>query len=112
MTRSEHSRDLPAALDAAPLAALEHGVPFADRHIGPDAADLTRMLAAIGVGSLEELADTAMPSSIRSDPADWGSTGPHDQAPPPPATESEVLDELRGYTTGTTNQQHREASRG
>jgi glycine dehydrogenase len=76
---------------SAPLAALEHGVPFADRHIGPDAAELARMLDVVGVGSLDELADRAMPTSIRSDPAEWESA----TAPPPPATESEVLGELR-----------------
>jgi glycine dehydrogenase len=87
--------------DSAPLAALEHGVPFADRHIGPDARGLARMLETIGVGSLEELADTAMPSSIRSDPADW-SDDPTGAAPPPPATEAQVLDELRALAAGNT----------
>jgi len=59
------------------------------------------MLETIGVGSLEELADTAMPSSIRSDPADWSddATG---TAPPPPATEAQVLDELRALAARNT----------
>ncbi|MDF2976159.1 MAG: gcvP [Actinomycetospora sp.] len=87
--------------NSAPLAALEHGVPFADRHIGPDARGLARMLETIGVGSLEELADTAMPSSIRSDPADW-SDDPTGAAPPPPATEAQVLDELRTLAASNT----------
>ncbi|HSK59079.1 MAG TPA: glycine dehydrogenase, partial [Actinomycetospora sp.] len=87
--------------NSAPLAALEHGVPFADRHIGPDARGLARMLETIGVGSLEELADTAMPSSIRSDPADW-SADPTGAAPPPPATEAQVLDELRALAASNT----------
>lgn len=39
--------------------------PFADRHIGPRADDLAKMLAAIGVGSLDDLIDEAVPSSIR-----------------------------------------------
>lgn len=108
MTRSDRHLDpsflatSPDAADSAPLAALEHGVPFADRHIGPDAHQLARMLETIGVGSLEELADTAMPSSIRSDPADWEPTGPHDQAPPPPATEEQVLGELRALAASNT----------
>ncbi len=88
--------------DRHSLAALEHGVPFTDRHIGPDAAELARMLETIGVGSLEELADRAMPATIRSDPADWGSAGPNDQAPPPAATESQVLAELRALAASNT----------
>ncbi|GLZ43834.1 glycine dehydrogenase (decarboxylating) [Actinomycetospora sp. NBRC 106375] len=87
--------------ESAPLAALEHGVPFADRHIGPDARGLARMLETIGAGSLEELADRAMPTSIRTDPADWSedATG---HAPPPPATEAQVLEELRGIAARNT----------
>ncbi|MHC1557710.1 aminomethyl-transferring glycine dehydrogenase [Actinomycetospora sp. C-140] len=87
--------------ESAPLAALEHGVPFADRHIGPDARGLARMLETIGAGSLEELADRAMPTSIRTDPADWSddATG---HAPPPPATEAQVLEELRGMAARNT----------
>ena len=63
-----HGSPARSSWDSAPLAALEHGVPFAERHIGPDAAGLARMLETIGVGSLEELADTAMPTSIRPTP--------------------------------------------
>ncbi|PVZ03455.1 aminomethyl-transferring glycine dehydrogenase [Actinomycetospora cinnamomea] len=101
MTTPHGSPSSRSPWDAAPLAALEHGVPFADRHIGPDARGLARMLSTIGVGSLEELADTAMPSSIRSDPADWSddATG---AAPPPPATEAQVLDELRALAARNT----------
>jgi len=87
--------------ETAPLAALEHGVPFADRHIGPDARGLARMLETVGVGSLEELADRAMPTSIRTDPADW-SDDPTGAAPPPPATEAQVLDELRALAARNT----------
>jgi glycine dehydrogenase len=47
--------------DRRPLAELEHGTPFADRHIGPRPAELAQMLDAIGVGSLEELAALALP---------------------------------------------------
>jgi glycine dehydrogenase len=38
---------------------------FAARHIGPDAAEIATMLAALGVGSLEELIDHAVPDTIR-----------------------------------------------
>ncbi|NMO89416.1 aminomethyl-transferring glycine dehydrogenase [Actinomycetospora sp. TBRC 11914] len=88
--------------DRHSLAALEHGVPFTERHIGPDAGELARMLETIGVGSLDELADRAMPTSIRSDPADWETSGSRDQAPPPAATEPQVLDELRALAASNT----------
>ncbi|HEY6798285.1 MAG TPA: aminomethyl-transferring glycine dehydrogenase [Kineosporiaceae bacterium] len=39
---------------------------FADRHIGPDAADVERMLSVIGVPSLEAMTDSVMPAAIRS----------------------------------------------
>ncbi|WP_049564544.1 aminomethyl-transferring glycine dehydrogenase [Streptomyces sp. SBT349] len=48
-----------------PLAALEQGVPFAARHIGPDAADQAKMLAHTGFGSLDELTAAAVPEAIR-----------------------------------------------
>jgi glycine dehydrogenase len=40
---------------------------FADRHIGPSAADVAHMLAALGLASLDELLDQAVPASIRDD---------------------------------------------
>ena len=40
---------------------------FADRHIGPSAADVDAMLAALGVGTLDELLDQAVPAAIRDD---------------------------------------------
>ncbi|GAA3433580.1 aminomethyl-transferring glycine dehydrogenase [Kutzneria kofuensis] len=73
--------------DRIPLAALEHGTPFADRHVGPRAAELGKILDVIGVGSLEELAQRAVPSAIRSDELSLGL--------PAPATEVEALAELR-----------------
>jgi glycine cleavage system P protein (glycine dehydrogenase) len=73
--------------DRLPLAALEHGTPFADRHIGPRPAELASMLDAIGVGSLDELAARAVPDSIREDDFDLEL--------PPPATEHQTLTELR-----------------
>ncbi|MGW5646301.1 aminomethyl-transferring glycine dehydrogenase [Saccharopolyspora sp. NPDC003752] len=73
--------------DRIPLAALEHGTPFADRHVGPMPAELARMLDVIGVGSLEELGQNAVPDTIRE--------GDLQLALPEPATESEALAELR-----------------
>jgi glycine dehydrogenase len=72
-----------------PLAALEDGTQFADRHIGPRAAELSRMLDVIGVGSMEELVEQAVPESIREQ------VGGPDLQLPPPATESQALAELR-----------------
>ncbi|MQA10864.1 MAG: aminomethyl-transferring glycine dehydrogenase [Pseudonocardiaceae bacterium] len=75
------------AEDRIPLAALEHGTPFADRHVGPRPAELARMLDVIGVGSLEELAQRVIPASIAS---------PEPVIDlPAPATEADSLAELR-----------------
>ncbi len=71
-----------------PLVELERGLPFADRHIGPDADDLSRILATVGVGSLDELADRAVPSAIRESDPPAGTL-------PPAASEPEVHAELR-----------------
>ncbi len=38
---------------------------FVDRHIGPSKEDITKMLSAIGISSLDELIDKTVPSSIR-----------------------------------------------
>ncbi|WP_280263965.1 aminomethyl-transferring glycine dehydrogenase [Nocardia wallacei] len=62
---------------------------FADRHIGPDPAAVDRILATVGVGSLDELADRAVPASILDATAANGLG-----VLPPAATEHEVLDEL------------------
>ncbi|MBM4344614.1 MAG: aminomethyl-transferring glycine dehydrogenase [Deltaproteobacteria bacterium] len=40
--------------------------PFARRHIGPDAAQIADMLAALGFGSLEALTAAVVPANIRS----------------------------------------------
>jgi glycine dehydrogenase len=39
--------------------------PFVARHVGPDATEQDRMLAAVGQPSLHELAAAAVPESIR-----------------------------------------------
>src|SRR3954451_22215738 len=41
--------------------------PFSQRHIGPDDQQVTEMLKALGVSSLEALMDDAVPGRIRSD---------------------------------------------
>ena len=47
------------------LAELEDDAAFAARHIGPSAADETKMLAAVGVASRAALVDAIVPRSIR-----------------------------------------------
>ena len=41
--------------------------PFSERHIGPDDHQVTEMLKALGLSSLEALMDDAVPGRIRSD---------------------------------------------
>ena len=43
------------------------GEQFADRHIGPSPDDVERMLDTLGVASLDDLLDQAVPASIRDD---------------------------------------------
>ncbi|MFJ4715144.1 aminomethyl-transferring glycine dehydrogenase [Streptomyces sp. NPDC088785] len=69
-----------------PLAQLEQGIPFEQRHIGPDDAARAKMLAQVGYGSLDELTAAAVPDVIRSADA---------LELPEARTEAEVLAELR-----------------
>ncbi|WP_431040987.1 aminomethyl-transferring glycine dehydrogenase [Streptomyces sp. P1-3] len=68
------------------LAALERGIPFARRHIGPDSEAQAKMLAQVGFGSLDELTAAAVPDVIKSTEA---------LGLPEARTEAEVLAELR-----------------
>jgi glycine dehydrogenase len=74
---------------------LERGVPFADRHVGPRPGELATMLAAIGVDSLDALADATVPAGIRD-------TGTVASSLPPAGTEGEVLDALRRLAARNT----------
>jgi len=67
------------------LEQLEQRDAFIGRHIGPLEADIAEMLATIGVGSLDELIEKAVPAGIRND------TG----LDAPPMTEDQVLAEIR-----------------
>ncbi|WP_329015638.1 aminomethyl-transferring glycine dehydrogenase [Streptomyces sp. NBC_00690] len=69
-----------------PLAQLERGTPFEQRHIGPDTAAQAKMLAQVGYGSLDELTAAAVPEVIKSTEA---------LALPEGRSEAEVLSELR-----------------
>ncbi|KGN38640.1 aminomethyl-transferring glycine dehydrogenase [Knoellia subterranea] len=66
---------------------------FAGRHIGPDEAEVSAMLETIGLGSLDELTQTAVPSAIRAT-----------EAMTVEAAESEaaVVAELRGLAARNT----------
>ena len=55
---------------------------FADRHIGPDADAVATMLKTIGVGSLDELADKALPAGILDALSAEGVAPGLDQLPP------------------------------
>src|SRR5215831_12107914 len=46
---------------------LDYRPAFADRHIGPNAADQAAMLATLGAGSLDELVAKVVPASIRTE---------------------------------------------
>jgi glycine cleavage system P protein (glycine dehydrogenase) len=49
-----------------PHPSLDHRAGFADRHIGPNAAEQAAMLATLGMRSLDELVAKVIPGSIRS----------------------------------------------
>lgn len=59
---------------------------FVDRHVGPRAAELERMLAVVGADSLDGLVDQAVPATIRSSAV---------LDLPPARGEAEVLADLR-----------------
>jgi glycine dehydrogenase len=64
-------------------------VPFAERHIGPSPEEQAKMLAVLGYGSLDELANDAVPATITDRELDL----------PAPATEAEMLAELRALAS-------------
>lgn len=69
-----------------PLSQLEQGIPFEQRHIGPDAEARAKMLAQVGYGSLDELTAAAVPDVIKNAEA---------LNLPGARSEAEVLAELR-----------------
>ncbi|MFE4659294.1 aminomethyl-transferring glycine dehydrogenase [Streptomyces hydrogenans] len=69
-----------------PLSELEQGIPFEQRHIGPDAEARAKMLAQVGYGSLDELTAAAVPDVIKNAEA---------LDLPGARTEAQVLAELR-----------------
>jgi glycine dehydrogenase len=73
----------------AELAGLEDHAEFARRHIGPGPDDIADMLKVVGAESLEAMAARTVPSAI---------AGADLSALPPPATEAEVIAELRALS--------------
>ncbi|MFC7924638.1 aminomethyl-transferring glycine dehydrogenase [Streptomyces cinereoruber] len=73
-------------VNRTPLSELEQGIPFEQRHIGPDAEARAKMLAQVGYGSLDELTAAAVPDVIKNAEA---------LGLPAARTEAEVLAELR-----------------
>ena len=73
---------------------------FADRHVGPDAAELDRILAVVGVSSLEELAAAAVPGTI-ADAVQDGITAGIDVLPQP-LTEEQATARLRELADANT----------
>ena len=71
------------------LKALEDHAAFAARHIGPSEAEVAEMLEALGLESLEALADRTVPAAIR---------GQDFSALPAPVNEAEAIAELRALS--------------
>jgi glycine dehydrogenase len=81
---------------------FDHNQPnFADRHIGPDADAVATMLKTIGMGSLDELADKALPAGILDALSAEGVAPGLDQLLPA-ASEHEALAELREMANSNT----------
>ncbi|MGV0800310.1 glycine dehydrogenase (aminomethyl-transferring), partial [Mycolicibacterium elephantis] len=78
-----------------------HEPTFANRHIGPDADEIATMLDTVGVASLDELADKAVPAGILDAVSPDGVAPGLDQLLPP-ATEEEALAELRAMADSNT----------
>ncbi|KOS54841.1 aminomethyl-transferring glycine dehydrogenase [Rhodococcus rhodochrous] len=77
---------------------------FADRHVGPDAAGLRRILDVVGVESLDELATKAVPAGILDARTDGVADGL--ESLDAPMSEHEVLEalqELAGRNTVATS---------
>ena len=73
-----------------PLSVLEQHDEFIERHIGPCAAEMTEMLAAIGAASLDQLIDQTVPAAIRL---------PADLPLPAPRREHEALADLKAIAS-------------
>jgi glycine dehydrogenase len=77
-----------------PIRSFDHDS-FVPRHVGTDAADQQHMLQTLGLASLEELLERAVPGTILLDPRTDDALG-HG------ATEAEAIAELRGLAATNT----------
>jgi glycine dehydrogenase len=78
---------------SASLRSLEHNDAFVSRHIGPNDAEIARMLRVVGHDSLDAMTDAIVPASIRSrEPLDL----------PPPMTEVDALARIRAIADRNT----------
>ena len=77
------------------------GGEFVARHLGPDAHGLERILDTIGVGSLDELAERAVPSVILDEVGPDGRAEGID-ALPEPLSEADTLAALRELANRNT----------
>ncbi len=73
---------------------------FADRHVGPDQEALRRILDVVGVGSLADLAEKALPAGIL-DP-ETGGTADGLEVLDAPLSEHEVLAALTALAAQNT----------
>ncbi|MFN3007107.1 aminomethyl-transferring glycine dehydrogenase [Mycolicibacterium wolinskyi] len=79
----------------------QHLPRFVDRHIGPDASAVATMLDVIGVSSLDELAEKALPAGIL-DGLDGEGRAPGLAQLPAAATEEQALAELHALADSNT----------
>ncbi|WP_026918012.1 aminomethyl-transferring glycine dehydrogenase [Gordonia shandongensis] len=82
----------PSSLPASSESAVSSE--FSGRHIGPDDAELTRILDALGVASLDDLAAAVVPASI-ADSRNADGLAPGLDELPAPLTENEALAAMR-----------------
>ncbi len=80
-------------MPSTPLTRTEHT--FADRHVGPDDAQVRRMLEVIGVDSLDALATAAVPAAILDPEGALAGL-------PAAASETQALAELRALAARNT----------
>ncbi|MCI5105162.1 MAG: glycine dehydrogenase (aminomethyl-transferring), partial [Pseudomonadales bacterium] len=76
------------------LSALQYDSEFVDRHIGPDADEITRMLEALQLDSLESLVEKTVPRSIALESA---------LQLPDPMTEEQALNKLKAMGQRNAN---------
>jgi glycine dehydrogenase len=102
LTTEGEDQAVPALMRREMSPVFDHNPPnFADRHIGPDADAVAAMLKTIGVGSLDELADKALPAGIL-DALSADGLAPGLNLLQPAASEEEALAELRALADANT----------